>query len=54
MLKARSLLKIFWAKTVICAVFLLNRCHIKAVFGRTLQEAWSGHKVEVKEYKKKV
>ena len=47
MLKAKSLPKAFWAKTITCVVFLLNRCPIKAVFGRTHEEAWSGHKPKV-------
>ena len=26
---------------------LLKRCYTKAIFGRTLKEAWSGHKPKV-------
>ena len=47
MLKAKSLPKTFWSEAITCAIFLLNRCPIKAVFGRILEEAWSGHKPEV-------
>ena len=47
MLKAKSFPKTFSIKVVTCAVFLLNRCSTKAVFGRTLEKAWSGHKPQV-------
>ena len=47
MLKAKSFPKKFSTKVVTCAVFLLNRCSTKAVFGRTLEKAWSGHKPQV-------
>ena len=47
MLKAKSFPKTFWAKTITCALFLLNRCPTKAVFGRAHEEAWSGHKPKV-------
>ena len=47
MLKDKSLSKNFWAETITCVVFLLNRCPTKAIFGRTHEEAWSGHKPKV-------
>ena len=46
MLKAKSLLKTFPKDVVTCVVFLLNKCHTKAIFGRTLDEAWSDNKLE--------
>ena len=47
MLKAKSFPKTFSIKVVTCAVFLLNRCSTKAVFGRPLEKSWSGHKPQV-------
>ena len=47
MLKDKSLSKNFWAETITCVVFLLNRSPTKVVFGRTPKEAWSSHKLEV-------
>ena len=46
-LKAKSLPKSFWAEVVTYAMFLLNGCSTKVVFGRTLEEAWSDHKPKV-------
>ena len=45
---ARSMLKIkgipndFWAKSVACAIYLLNRASSK-LQDQTPQEVWSGH-----------
>ena len=47
MLKAKSLPKTFLAKIITRVVFLLNKCLAKIVFGRTPEEAQSGHKLEV-------
>ena len=47
LLKAKGLPKPFWAEAVACAVFLLNRCPTKSVFGKTPEEAWGGNKPNV-------
>ncbi|KAH9752860.1 hypothetical protein KPL71_014876 [Citrus sinensis] len=44
MLKSKRLLKEFWAEAVACAVYLSNRSPTRNVWGKTLQEAWSGRK----------
>src|ERR1044072_2337374 len=42
MLYCKKLPKSFWAEAVACAVYLLNRCPVKSVRGKTPEEAWSG------------
>jgi hypothetical protein len=41
----------FWAKAVCIAVYLMNRCPIKAVWDKTPFEAWSGRKPSIKHLK---
>ncbi|KAL8094563.1 hypothetical protein AgCh_036190 [Apium graveolens] len=47
MVKAKHLPRTFWAETVLCAVYLLNRCPTKSVRNNTPNEAWSGSKPTV-------
>lgn len=42
MLHYKKLPKSFWAEAVACSVYLLNRCLVKSVCGKTPKEAWSG------------
>ena len=44
MMKAKSMPARFWGKAVTTAVFILNRAPTKALKGKTLLEAWYGHK----------
>eukprot|EP00253_Pinus_taeda_P025810 PITA_25810 len=44
MLKAKHLPNDYWAEAVHCAAYILNRCPIKVVMNRVLEEAWSGTK----------
>ncbi|KAL4282375.1 hypothetical protein GQ457_03G013570 [Hibiscus cannabinus] len=48
MLFEKHLPKLFWAKAVATAVYLLNRLATKAVDGKTPFKAWSGSKPSVK------
>jgi transposase InsO family protein len=47
MLKAKNLKDSLWAKAVHTAVYLLNRCPMKAVSKKTPEEAWTGQKPSV-------
>lgn len=47
LLKGRGLHVAFWEEAVTMAVFLLNRAPTKRVAGKTLFEAWHGHKPNV-------
>jgi hypothetical protein len=43
-LKTKKMPNEFWAKTVDCAIYLLNRCPTKNLNDMAPQEAWSGRK----------
>lgn len=47
MLHFKNLPKSFWADAVSCAIYVLNRCPTKSVFGKTPQEAWSHKKPNI-------
>lgn len=47
MLKAKGLPKEFWAESVACSTYLLNRFPTKSVKNMTSQEGWSGYKPSV-------
>ncbi|KAE8697001.1 hypothetical protein F3Y22_tig00110637pilonHSYRG00668 [Hibiscus syriacus] len=47
MLKSKKIPKEFWAEAVACAVYLTNRSPTRSVWGKTLQEAWSGRKPSI-------
>ena len=44
MLKAKHFPNEYWAEVVHCATYILNRCPMKVVMNRVLEEAWSGIK----------
>jgi hypothetical protein len=44
MLKAKKMLKEFWADVVDCVIYLSNRCPIKGLNVITTQEAWNERK----------
>ena len=46
MLKAKGIPNNFWAESVACAIYLLNRASLK-LQNQTPQEVWSGHKPSV-------
>jgi hypothetical protein len=48
MLHEKGLPKTLWAEVVYTAVYLMNRCPTKAVWGKTPFEAWSGRKPSIK------
>jgi transposase InsO family protein len=48
MLHEKGLPKTLWAEAIYTAVYLMNRCTTKAVWGKTLFEAWSGRKPSIK------
>jgi len=48
MLHEKGLPKTLWAEAVYTAVYLINRCPTKAVWGKTPFEAWSGRKPSIK------
>ncbi|KAH9310278.1 hypothetical protein KI387_044223 [Taxus chinensis] len=47
MLKAKHLPNEYWAETVACVVYILNRCPTKIVKDKVPQKAWSGKKRSV-------
>jgi hypothetical protein len=51
MLKSKNMPKEFWAETVDCVVYLLNRCKRSSLENVTPQEAWSGLKPTVSHLK---
>jgi len=42
MLKAKGLSGVFWGEAVTKAVYLLNRCSSKRIYGKTPYELWTG------------
>ena len=44
MLKQKQMPKAFWAETVDCVVYILNRSPTRSLRNMTSQEAWSGQK----------
>ena len=51
MLKAKGMPNYFWAETVTCAVYLINRSPTQSVPNTTSIEAWSGFKPNVQHLK---
>jgi hypothetical protein len=51
MLHEKGLPKVFWAEAVYTTIYLMNRCPTKAVWDKTLFEAWSGRKPSIKHLK---
>lgn len=51
MLKRRKLPKGFWGEAVSTAAFILNRCPTKSLKNVTLEEAWSGIKPDVSNFR---
>jgi hypothetical protein len=47
MLKAKSLLGIFWGEAIATAVYVLNHCPTKGIAGKMPLEAWHGCKSAV-------
>jgi len=47
MLKAKGMPNYFWAETVTCAVYLINRSPTQSVPNTTLIEAWNEFKPNV-------
>jgi hypothetical protein len=47
LLKQRGIPTAFWGEAVVTAVYIPNRSPTKAVYGRTLYEAWHGRKPAV-------
>jgi transposase InsO family protein len=47
LLKQRGMPAVFWGEAVVTSAYILNRSPTKALNGRTLYEAWHGHKPAV-------
>jgi transposase InsO family protein len=47
LLKQRGMPAVFWGEAVVTTAYILNRSPTKALNGRTLYEAWHGHKPAV-------
>ncbi|KAF7831387.1 Retrovirus-related Pol polyprotein from transposon TNT 1-94 [Senna tora] len=47
----RKLPKEFWAEAIACVVNILNRCPLKSVHDKTLEEAWSRRRPSIRHLK---
>jgi transposase InsO family protein len=47
LLKQRGMPAVFWGEAVVTTIYILNNSPTKALNGRTLYEAWHGHKPAV-------
>lgn len=46
MLYSKYLYKFFQAEAIACAIYMVDRCPTKGIFGKaTLHEAWNGRKL---------
>lgn len=44
LLEAKNLSNNYWAKAIVCVVYIINRCPRKGVKNIISKEAWSGRK----------
>ncbi|KAH7440528.1 hypothetical protein KP509_04G111600 [Ceratopteris richardii] len=47
MVKGQALPHSFWLEGIMCALYVLNRGHMKALQSVTLDEAWHAHKLSI-------